>query len=70
MFYCGTQLLRVEGWRQATIILNKLSEKCEEGNHLFLSLSAVNESQGKKEPTDLKDILKELSCLRGKKIHK
>lgn len=70
MLYYGTQLLRVEGWSQTAITLNKLSEKCEEDNRLFLSSSAVNESQGKKEPTDMKDILKELSCLGGKKIHK
>ena len=70
MLYYGTQLLRVEGWSQATTMLNRLSEKCEEDNRLFLSFSAVNKSQEKKEPTDMKDVLKELSCLRGRKIHK
>lgn len=70
MLYYGTELLRVEGCSQATIIFKKLSEKCEEDNHLFLSFLAVNRSQGKKESTDMKDIIEKLSFLRDRKIHK
>lgn len=60
VLHYDTQLLRVEGWSQVTILSNKLNVKSQEDKQLFF--------RERKEFIHMKYILKELSPLHSRKI--